>query len=274
MMVEYHRLRPRQVVARRRQLPVAYLGLGILEWHGLHNPLGLDGVKAHGVACHLARRIGGIALPPLYWGDNRGEICERHLDPALWETPIDPLDHAAAIMEHMELTKAAFAADAERSQRHGGWELWQRLMLHILFQTETLGFRLIVAIPGHYPLFGPLQQAIDRYYQEGGACRVFALTDGLYSAEGNAGDHAAAFETSLLMALEPELVDLSELDPDLTQPNVGVALGPDPRTHASAEYGRRILARFEELTREQIALTNLSGPRTDGASESVGEDLL
>ena len=30
MNVEYHRLRPRSLVARRQAMPVAYLGLGIL----------------------------------------------------------------------------------------------------------------------------------------------------------------------------------------------------------------------------------------------------
>lgn len=43
--VVYRYLRPKQMVERRDAMPVAYMGLGILEWHGLHNPLGLDGVK-------------------------------------------------------------------------------------------------------------------------------------------------------------------------------------------------------------------------------------
>jgi creatinine amidohydrolase len=254
-MVEYHTMRPRQVVARREEMPVAYIGMGILEWHGLHNPLGLDGVKAHGVACYLARRIGGIVLPPLYWGDNRQEICERHLDPSLWNEPTDPLDHASAMCAHMGLATSAFRADAERSLHHGGWELWERLVVHILFQAETLGFRMVVAIPGHYPLFEPLQHAIDQYHVAGGTCDVFALTDSMFSPDGTAGDHAAAFETSILMALEPDLVDLTELDPDVTHPNIGV-VGPDPRTQANPEYGWRILARFEQLIREQVRVAD------------------
>lgn len=68
-LVEYHLLRPRQMIERRNAVPIAYIGLGILEWHGMHNPLGLDGVKANGVACYLARKLGGLVMPPQYWGN-------------------------------------------------------------------------------------------------------------------------------------------------------------------------------------------------------------
>lgn len=97
--VEYQLLRPAQLRARREELPVAYLGLGILEWHGLHNPLGLDGVKANAIAVHLARQLGGVVLPPLFWGDNREEICELVFDPAVspWLPP-GTSDHTGAIM--------------------------------------------------------------------------------------------------------------------------------------------------------------------------------
>lgn len=44
-VIEYHKLRPEQLVKRRTEMPVAYIGLGILEWHGLHNPLGLEELK-------------------------------------------------------------------------------------------------------------------------------------------------------------------------------------------------------------------------------------
>jgi len=53
MTVEYQYLRPRQMTARRDAVPVAYMGLGILEWHGLHNPLGLSGDHAAAVETSL-----------------------------------------------------------------------------------------------------------------------------------------------------------------------------------------------------------------------------
>lgn len=76
----YHHTRPKQLVTERENLPVAYLPLGVLEWHGYHNPLGLDGVKAESVLKHLREKLGGIVMPSLYWGDNRQMICEVVFD--------------------------------------------------------------------------------------------------------------------------------------------------------------------------------------------------
>jgi creatinine amidohydrolase len=253
MNVEYHRLRPRSLVARRQAMPVAYLGLGILEWHGLHNPLGLDGVKANGIAVHLATALGGVVMPPLFWGDNRSDICELVFDPAVspW-LPEGTTDHTAAIFDAMALPKKAFQEDAARSIAEGGWRLWKELIVHNLNQIQTFGFKLIILIPGHYPLFGPLDDAVAEYKDRGGATEVHVLTDHMYDETGKAGDHAAAFETSAMLALEPNLVDLNELDPDPGTPPTGV-LGDDPRSHASKAFGDSILERFTELVRKRIS---------------------
>ncbi|MFH1569137.1 MAG: creatininase family protein, partial [Gemmatimonadota bacterium] len=66
--VQYELLRPAEVRARREQCPVAYLPAGSLEWHGVQNPLGTDGLKAHAICCEAARRYGGVVLPTLFLG--------------------------------------------------------------------------------------------------------------------------------------------------------------------------------------------------------------
>jgi len=131
--------------------------------------------------------------------------------------------------------------------QYGQWKLWEMLMVRTMFQIETLGFRAIVFIPGHYPLFRPLDRAIDRYVQEGGICKMLSLKDSMYAEDGNYGDHAAAFETSLMLALYPELVNMDELDKNPSMPNIGV-IGADPRSHASKEFGQKILLKFEKIT--------------------------
>lgn len=246
-IVEYHKMRPSQIVKRRTDLPLAYMGIGILEWHGLHNPLGLDGMKANGIACYLANRLGGIVMPTQYWADNRKEIAELEFDPNVnpWIPPYIN-DHTLAIAELMKLDKKKFLKDAERCNKIGGWRLWIELMIRTLFQIEALGFEKIILVPGHYPLFTPLQNAIAKYKDDGGVCRVLMLTDRMYSDGGKAGDHAAMFETSLMMALYPELVDINQLDSDLTKIPVGV-LGDDPRVYATREFGFQILSKFEEI---------------------------
>jgi creatinine amidohydrolase len=251
--VGYHELRPRDLVERREARPVAYFGLGILEWHGLHNPLGLDGLKADEIAVSLAKELGGVAMPPLFWGDNRRVVCELVFDPDVspW-LPDGTPDHTRAIASHMGISLEDMEANAVRAEREGGWRLWKELILHSLFQIQTFGFKAVVLIPGHYPLVDPLEESLAAYRKEGGKMESLVLTDEMYAEDGSSGDHAAAFETSLLMALRPELVDLSELDPDPGSIPVGV-LGDDPRTGASAEFGRDIMRKFTTITRNWLA---------------------
>ena len=41
--VRYEEMLPHEIVARRRRFPVAFIGLGGLEWHGEHMAVGNDG---------------------------------------------------------------------------------------------------------------------------------------------------------------------------------------------------------------------------------------
>ena len=71
--VRYHRLRPQQIVERRSQCPVAYIPIGTIEWHGVHNPTGTDTLQAEEIAVRCAQIGGGLAFPPLWYGENRSE---------------------------------------------------------------------------------------------------------------------------------------------------------------------------------------------------------
>ena len=247
--VEYIKMRPRCMVEKRDAMPVAYIGLGILEWHGLHNPLGFDGIKAHGVACYLAKKLGGIVMPPQFWGDYRMEFAEIEFDADFrtdFSLPENHYDHTVHISRLMGVEQSTYLKDGERSRQYGGWELWEKLMARVMFQIETLGFKAIIMIPGHYPSVAALDRAIERYLNEGGRCKILALSELNFNESDYKGDHAAATETSLMMALDPDLTDLSELDSDLSKPNIGV-IGLDPRKYASKELGERILDKFTSL---------------------------
>ncbi len=254
--MHYADMRPKALTKRRQDCPVAYLPLGILEWHGLHNPLGLDGIKAERVLSHLAAKLGGVVLPPLYWGDNRADIVDVLCDSAVSSfPPQDAGDHVTKICETMGVSRTRLEQEAQRSTANGGWRLWEELVVHILFQCESLGFDLIVAYPGHYPMHGPLNRAIGTFKFKGGQADVFALTDHLVAH----GDHAAAFETSLLLALAPDLVDLSALSTTDSM-HLGV-VGEDPLKHASAEIGYSILENFERILEEQISFSKTRKPK-------------
>lgn len=246
--MHYSQMRPRALVARRLECPVAYLPIGILEWHGYHNPLGLDGIKAERLLARCTERFGGILLPPLYWGDNRAESVEVICDSAVSEFPPPGFgDHVTPICEAMKLSRSRLEAEAARSVANGGWRLWEEVVVHTLFQAESLGFELIVPYVGHYPMHSRMYRAAETFRAQGGRAEVLVLTDHLVAH----GDHAAAFETSLLLALAPELVDLTELSPNDTV-HLGV-VGEDPLRHASAEAGWAAVAKFESIVAPRVA---------------------
>ncbi len=73
--VQYELLRSSEVKMLQKKCPVVYIPVGALEWHGVHNPLGTDGLKAHAICCEAALRYGGVVLPALFLGilgDSRG----------------------------------------------------------------------------------------------------------------------------------------------------------------------------------------------------------
>ena len=72
------------------------------------------------------------------------------------------------------------------------------------------------------------------------------------------GDHGGGWETSFLMALHPETVDLDLLPPE-PEKVVG-AEGPIPPPNASAEFGREILEAVVEKAVAEVR-HRLENPR-------------
>ena len=250
--VEYIYLKPRDMIERRNAFPVAYMGTGILEWHGLQNPLGLDGIKTHSIVVKIAEKFGGVVMPPQFWGDHRGEYAEVDFVEAYkpeFSFPENHFDHTVLIAEAMGIEKSTYDKENERSEQLGGWEFWEKLMARTMFEIESIGFKAIIMFPGHYPSIAPMRRAVERYYLEGGQSKVLVLTETAFTVGEFMGDHAASYETSMMLALYPELVDIGELDSDLSKPNIGV-IGWDPRVHASKELGERILNELFRIAEE------------------------
>jgi len=224
--VRYEEMLPHEIVEARTKCPIAYVPIGGLEWHGEHLAVGNDTVKAHALAVRCAEVGGGLAMPALFWGDNR--------ESNLMETNHDP---QGLIAEKMGLPRENFAPGYMRKDAYEQDKSYVDLLVHILRQLESLGFKVIVILAGHYPLLNHARAAVELYSLSGKA-RAWAATgyELVRDVFPDAGDHAAKWETSLLMALRPELVDLSRLPKDTSVPLIGVG-GIDPRTEASPEFG-------------------------------------
>jgi creatinine amidohydrolase len=239
--VRYHLLRPEQVVARRKECPVVYIPIGNLEWHGLHNPLGADTLQAEGQAVYCARKGGGLVFPALYFGENRLQ--------GLMEANARDRREIAAAMElpPENFQPETFPYDAVRQA-----EQYQRLLIHVLAEADTLGFEVGVLVAGHYPLIDHARSAVLQWNQgkrvrRAGGMLAWAFVDYLLIRDRYdfAGDHAGGWETSRVMALHPEAVDTSKLPPKGGKlVGVGGRMAPQD---ASAEFGRETLEAAAEV---------------------------
>ena len=204
MTVRYAELRPHQFRVRLQQRPVAYLPLGTLEWHGEHLPLGSDAIISEGLMCECARRFGGIVMPPVHLGPDRATDPHRQLDGSCYWV----------------------------SQG-----LFLQIVDAILAQLQRAGFRAVFA-DGHGPSRNSWVANLTERQQRFGL-KLLGVTDDVRADWRSQMDHAARNETSLVMALRPELTDLDQLDADRDVWPQGVG-GQDPRD-ATADEGRRLL---------------------------------
>ncbi len=243
--VRYHMLRPAQIVERRQACSVAYIPIGTIEWHGVHNPLGSDTLQAEGLAIICAQKGGGLVFPSLYYGETRLE--------ALMEANAADRDHIA---EKMALSPDNFLPERQAFTATEQAINYHKLLLHILVEIETLGFELGVIVAGHYPLIDHARAAVlqfnQREYSKRHGMLAWAFVDYLLVMDQfeGAGDHAAGWETSHMLALHPDTVDLSQLPPK-GDTLIGIG-GRIPPQDATAEFGRQTLEAAADIAINEV----------------------
>lgn len=197
--VKWENLRPDQIEARVEETPVVYLPFGSLEWHGYHNPLGLDTIKARALCIKAAKNEGGIVSPGTFW-------------------PIGGMPHPWTVRMSEDLI--------------------HELAVSIYEQMAHVGFDVVIAVTGHYGIDQVLhikKSALEVMKRSG--LTIYALPEyEVATDKGYRGDHAAKWETSLTMALFPDLVDMEKAEPP--QEEMDGVMGEDPRKHANRELGR------------------------------------
>jgi len=263
--VRYHMLRPAQIVERRKACPVAYVPIGTIEWHGHHNPLGADTLQAEGLAIRCARTGGGLVFPPLYYGETRSE--------ALMESSEV---HRDGIAGEMELPPENFMPAGHPFTAADQVSNYNTLLRHILAEVECLGFKVGVVVAGHYPLIDHARAAALMHNQKrgGGKTKMLAWAaldcDILRGRYEHPGDHAGGWETSHLLHLHPDTVDLSVLPPKGTK-LVGAGGHMEPQD-ATAAFGEETLEAAAELILKEVG-DRLENPKKylgNGASLREG----
>lgn len=194
----YAELRPHELAHIRETTPVVYLPWGGLTWHGPHLPLGLDVLIAEAVAERAARRTGGVLLPMVAW-------------------PIEGVPHEDTLSLSSNTVRMALAETFAALARNG----WQ----------------VAVLVSGHYSQAHDLlliEAALDAIREHN--LLVLAIPP-LALVDEEMLDHGALWETSTLLALRPELVDLDALGQGPLTPAESGVVGRDPRYTASPSLG-------------------------------------
>ena len=235
----YHLLRPSQIIDRRKACPIAYIPIGTLEWHGLHNPVGADTLQAEAMAILCAQK-GGLAFPPLYYGESRSESLIESCDA-----------DRGKVASLMQLDPDNFTVDKMPFTPMEQIYNYSKLLVHILAEVESLGFKVGVFVAGHYPLIDHARAAVlyfnKRRYSRYHGMLAWAFTDYLLLKDEHdcAGDHAGGWETSHLLAICPESVDISELGPK-NSPLVAVR-GKMSVWDSNAKFGQKTLEMAAEI---------------------------
>ena len=225
--VRWEFLHPKEFQEAVAECPVCYMPLGTLERHGSHLPFGLDALKAHGLCVRAAQKRGGVVLPPLHWGTH-----------GWWAE---------------EYRRGRQGASPTNKQPAGSVYVHEGLLMNLLQamfrEVEYAGFRVIVALTGHYPevQVAAVKHAAQQYMVQSNV-KIWALCEPELSGEVEEGqrssgsaaevgrDHAGKWETSLMWAMYPELVKM-ERCPD---PDTGRFLWCPPEAlEASRELGEK-----------------------------------
>jgi creatinine amidohydrolase len=217
--VRWEEMFPDELDAALAECPVAYLTFGMCEPHGLHAAVGLDTLKAHGVACAAAEVHGGVVAPAFHW-----HVHEMGIDAAWSESTIGDRNPWLTALPPWVLYKV----------------FWYQLRT-----VSARGFHAAIVITGHMPYERDFARVAE-VFQRHDPLRIWVGSDGMASDLGDLYDgHAGRSETSLLWALYPELVDMSRL-----------AQGPDEeveRTMATGLGARDSSRRFgEQLVRGNV----------------------
>lgn len=237
----YENLSPAELSAKIKDFPVAYLPLGTLEWHGEHLPLGTDAMISKEFFKKLAYESGGIVLPPLFWGPDI-------------DTILNGVEYYG-----MELGNAYNKNDPYGPQILTGNAYWvsnlffDTMINNIMQHLSRNGFKIVVA-HGHGPSTNYIKNNAHVYKEKYGL-----IVLNCWSKDSGdlciMCDHAAANETSLMMYLCPDLVEMKRLPEDPETWPLAIR-GKDPRLYASKKKGKEIvdfqIKRMSTLIKQEL----------------------
>lgn len=243
--IRFELMRPQQIIEERLRCPLIYVPFGTLEWHGPHLPIGTDMLIAHNLALRSAKETGGVVFPPLFLGAERERSSNAVKDLGFTEDQwIVGIDFPKNTMKSLYIQEEYLA-------------LFTRIILdHLVNQ----GYKLIAMINGHGATcqIDTLLRLANEFTHEKNIDVLF-FYQFVADERGNIDfGHANAAETSKVMAIFPNNVDLKTLptkdipikyqdfaivdsDAFLGKPDPNFEVKDDPRVFSSSYEGEKSL---------------------------------
>ncbi|TFF94855.1 MAG: hypothetical protein EU544_03960 [Promethearchaeota archaeon] len=201
--------------------PIAYVPFGALEWHSLHMVCGVDSLKATQICRRSAEMTGGVLFPCVNWG--------------------------------------AFSTMRFPFTFHFSKRRLKRMTKQILDQLYHMGFRILILLTGHYPgaQIKQVRKAAQKISKKYNDCYALGIPEQALVADLEyLGDHAAKWETSLMLAINEGYVRLEDAPDGLSfserAARYGI-MGRDPKSEASSQKGEKILDAIVSRLAEAIS---------------------
>ena len=250
MKVRWEEMFPDELLQAIEACPVCYMAYGLAEPHGAYSALGLDWLKAYALCERATQTHGGVVAPPLCW-----HVQER---------------------PEFDWPRRKGVRQSLCSSLPG--DLLLRIALHQLRVLDARGFHVALLVTGHYGGVENDMRLVCEFYRRrsGSPMQVHCIADWeCIDYRDYKGDHAGMCETQQLMALRPELVDLSRKEPS---PRSGPWCGQDltrGTERPDREVGNRIvqsqiecLGRLQrDLLAKYVALDRWRAPDQNQAEE-------
>ncbi len=233
-------LLPEEFYEEFERAPLAYVAAAAPEEHGLHNPLGVDLWPPYEICLRAAEITGGIVFPlipfaPAYFpGLSRAELRSR-----------EKVLYPPSLFVSRELCELAY--------------------MEVFEGLADMGFRACIGMAGHAPadrLMRDITTACNgkigdmHFFGAGTYSIVEELLDELGKATPGSTSHGTMWETSLVMAIAPEKVDLPRARRILDHPRPSQLHANSPEVieyiqQANAELGERtIQLAVEKVTKK------------------------
>ncbi len=227
---KYEELLPDEFAEELRHSPIIYCAFGPMEYHCSHAALGMDPVKGYEICLRAAEISGGIVFPMI---------------------PIAPTGHTMRKSENRdELRKIG---KYMKPSVFSSIDICERLYYE-LFETfaEDIGFKVCVVMGSHGPA-GVLAKAIAEKHPTLKGMKILnasslSHTRDLVNTEYERLNisrisHGGMWESAMLMASNPELVDPEKLRD---------AIPGAYEKHMFKEYGKHTVPDYEEIKKVSV----------------------